>query len=103
MCLHSLFLHKNVQSSVVITRVNSSHLGQNDRHFAADIFIFMNETFCIAIQISLKFVPKGPLDNKCARVQVMAWRGTGDKPLPEPILTHFTDACKYAALGGDGF
>ena len=29
----------------------------------------------------------------------MAWRQTGDKPLPEPMLTHSTDT--YAALGGD--
>ena len=29
----------------------------------------------------------------------MAWRWTGDKPLPEPMLTLFTNA--YAAQGGD--
>ena len=29
----------------------------------------------------------------------MAWRRTGDKPLPETMLTQFTDI--YAALGGD--
>ena len=30
---------------------------------------------CISIRISLKFVPKGPIDNKSALVQVMAaWR-----------------------------
>ena len=54
-----------------------------------DIFqsIFMNETFCISIWIPLKFVPKGPINNKSALVQVMAWRRTGDKPLPEPRLT----------------
>ena len=54
--------------------------------------IFFDEKFCILIQISLKFVPKGPIDNKRALVQVMAWRRTGDKPLPEPMLTQFTDA-----------
>ena len=41
---------------------------------------------------SLKFVPKGPINNKPALVQVMAWRWTGDKPLPELMLTQFTDA-----------
>ena len=83
---------KIVQSSVVIKRTNSSYLEQNGRHFAADIFIriFLNETFCISIQISMEFVPKGPLDNKCARFQVMAWLRTGGKPLPDPMLTHFT-------------
>ena len=40
--------------------------GQNGRHFADDIFrcIFMNEKFYILIKISLKFIPKGPIDNK---------------------------------------
>ena len=73
--------------------LNSFPPGQNGRHFADDISkcIFMNEKFCILIQISLKFVPKGPIDNKSALIQVMAWRRTGDKPLPEPMLTQFTD------------
>ena len=34
----------------------------------------------------------GPIDNKAALVQVMAWRRTGDKPLPESMRTQFTDA-----------
>ena len=44
----------------------------------------------IPIQISLNFVPMSPLDNNSALVQVMAWR-IGDKPLPEPMMTQFTD------------
>ena len=36
------------------------------------------------------FVPKGPIDNKSALVQVMACHRIGDKPLPEPMLTQFT-------------
>ena len=61
---------------------------------ADDIFkrIFFNENITILIQISLKFVPNGPIDNNPALVQVMAWRRTGDKPLSEPMLTWFTDA-----------
>ena len=52
---------------------------------AADISkcIFLNENDGILIQISLKFVPMSPIDNKPALVQVMAWCRTGDKPLPE--------------------
>ena len=41
----------------------------------------------------LKFVPEGLIDNKSALVQVMAWRQIGDKPLPEPMMTQFTDVC----------
>ena len=54
--------------------------------------IFLNENDRITIQISLTFVPRGPFDNKPALVQVMAWHQTGDKPLPEPMLTQFTNA-----------
>ena len=48
---------------------NSSTPGQNG-HYFADVFqcIFLNEKFCILIQISLKFVPKGPTDNNPALV-----------------------------------
>ena len=40
----------------------------------------------------MKIVPKGPIDKTSALVQVMAWRRTGGKPLPETMLTEFTDA-----------
>ena len=55
-------------------------------------YIFLNENDRIPIQISLKFVPMSPIDNKAALVQVMAWRRTGDKPLPEPMMNQFADA-----------
>ena len=54
--------------------------------------IFLNENDRIPIQISLKFVPMSPIDNKSALVRGMAWRRTGDKPLPEPMMIQFTDA-----------
>ena len=52
---------------------------------------FLNENDRISIEISLKIVPRSPVDNKPALVQVMAWHWTGDKPLPELMLTQFTD------------
>ena len=39
-----------------------------------------------SILISLKFVPKGPINNIPALVQIMAWRLPGDKPLVEPMV-----------------
>ena len=63
-------------------------------HFADDIFkgIFLNENIWIPIKIWLKFVPKGPMNNIPALVQIMAWCRSGDKPLSEPmivsLLTH---------------
>ena len=61
---------------------------QNGRHFADDIFkwIFLNENVCIAITISLKFVPQCPIKNIQALVQIMAWRRTGDKPFSGPMV-----------------
>ena len=74
---------------VTLIQVDWSPLGQNGCHFADDIFkcIFVNEKFCISNWISLKFVPNGLIDSKSVLVQVMAWRRTGVKPLPEPMLT----------------
>ena len=54
--------------------------------------IWLNENDRIQIQISLKFVLRSPIENKPAIVQLMAWRRTVDKPLPELMLTQFTDA-----------
>ena len=60
---------------------------------AEDIFkcIFLNEKDKILIQISLKLVSRGPIDNKPALVQVMVWRRRGNKTLPEPMMARFTD------------
>ena len=71
-----------------ITRVTTLRPRQNGRHFADDIFkcIFLNENASIAIKISLKFVPNGPINNIPALVQIMAWRRPGDTPLSEPMM-----------------
>ena len=45
--------------------------------------------FFTLIRISLRFAAKGPIDNKSALIQVMAWGRHDDKPLPETMLTHF--------------
>ena len=77
-----------------ITLVNTLGPRQNGRHFADDIFkcIFINENVSISIKISLNFIPKGPIKNIPALVQIMAWRRPGDKPLSEAmmynLLTH---------------
>ena len=55
-------------------------------------WIFLNENVIISIEISLKSVPKGPINNIPALVQVMAWRRPGDKPLSDLMMVKFTDA-----------
>ena len=73
---------------------NSLRPRLNRRPFADDIFkcIFLIENEWILPRISLKFVPKVPINNIPALVQIMAWRRSGDKPLSEPmmvsLLTH---------------
>ena len=61
---------------------------QRQCHFAGDIFkcILFNEDVWIPIKISLKFIPKGAINNILAMVQMMAWRRPGDKPLSEPMV-----------------
>ena len=67
---------------------------QDSRHFPDDIFkwIFLDENVWISINISLKFILNGSIDNIPALYQTMAWRRSGDKPLSEPmmvsLLTH---------------
>ena len=71
--------------------INTLSLRQNGRHFADDTLkpIFLNENVRISIKISLKFVPKGPINNIPALVQIMAWRRPGNKPLSEPMMVSF--------------
>ena len=67
---------------------------ENGRRFGDDNpkRIFLNENVRISIKISLKFVPKGPINNNPSLVQIMAWRRSGDKLFSEPmmvrLLTH---------------
>ena len=55
--------------------VNTLRPRQNGRHYADDIFkcIFLNENVQISIKISLKFVPKVPINNIPSLVQIMAF------------------------------
>ena len=77
-----------------MTLLNTLRPGQNGRHFPDDHLkcIFLNENIQISINISLKFVPKGRINNIPVLVPIMAWHRPGDKPLSEPmmvgLLTH---------------
>ena len=69
-------------------KFNSSPPG---RHFADNIFkcIFVKDIFVFRFNFLLKFVTQGPI---AALIQVMAWGQTGDKPVSEPKVTHFSGA-----------
>ena len=65
---------------------------RNRRDFAEDLFkwIFLDENVLISIEISLKFITKGPINNIPALVDVLAWHrldGALSEPMM-PILTH---------------
>ena len=60
---------------------------------------FRDKKFCILIKILLKFVPKGPIDNISALVEIMAWRQIGAKILSQPMLTRFTVAYTCSTRG----
>ena len=85
--LRLLLLHQKLSFNTLRPR-------QNGRSFADDTFkrTFLNENVRISIKISLKFVPRGPINNNPSLVQIIAWRRSGDKPLFEPmmvsLLTH---------------
>ena len=74
--------------------INSSPPARIAAILAHDILkcIFLNKNDEDAIQISLKFVPRSPIGNMPALVQVMVWRRTGGKKLPEAMLTVCIDA-----------
>ena len=76
--------------------LNTLRPRQNGRHFADDMFkcIFLNENVWIPIEISLKFVSRGSINNNPALFQIMAWRRPGDKPLSEPMMvSSLTQIC----------
>ena len=94
--LHGLVQDCSISSALALeipqSCINTLRPRQNGRHFADNIFkcIFLNENVWIPIKISLKFVPKGPVNNIPALVQIMAWRRPGDKSLSEPMMVGLT-------------
>ena len=43
----------------------------------------------------MNYVPVGPTDNELSLIQVMAWRWTGAKPLPESMTTQICQASPH--------
>ena len=80
---------------VLCGRINSLRPRQNVCYFPDDIFkqIFMNENAWIPIKISLKFVPRSPINNVPAWFQIIAWCRPGNKPLSEPMMAYATYIC----------
>ena len=69
-----MYVFQGVSPHSYLPWINSLRPRQNGRLFADDTFkrIFLNENVRISIKNSLKFVPKGPINNIPALVQIMA-------------------------------
>ena len=82
-----------INAHLPVLRLSSYHIeaGTKWRRFHRRHFQ-TNEIAKISIEISLKFVPSGPIDNISALVHIMAWRRTGDKPLFQPMMPYVADA-----------
>ena len=78
----------SIKDGAVHVILNTLRPRQNGHHFTDDTSkcIFLNENVRISIDISLKFVPKGPINNIPALVQIMAWHQPSEKPLSEPVM-----------------
>ena len=85
MCMHCVL---SILVTIIKESINQSWAETKWTPFADDIFncIFLNENVWIPIEISLKFVPKGPINNILALVQIMVWRRPGGKSLSEPMM-----------------
>ena len=83
-----LSLKSRIATIISWRTLNTLRPRQYGRRFADDTFkrIFLNENVRISIKISLKFIPRGPINNNPALVQIMAWHRPGDKPISEPMM-----------------
>ena len=91
----SVLRNERTQYISTFREINSTlegltHCGRDkmDAVLADDIFkcIFLNEIFEFLLNFLWSFVPKGPMNNIPALVQIMAWRRPGDKPLSESMM-----------------
>ena len=68
--------------------INTLRPRQNGRNFRRHFQMHFYQWHILYFDSNFtKFVLKGPIDNKLALVQVMAWQWSGDKPLSETMVT----------------
>ena len=92
--LHAICVDvKKYQINVNYYMINTLRSRQIGHHFPDNIFkyIYLNGNLWISIKISLKFVPKCPINNIPAFVQIMVWCWPGDnlsEPMRVGLLAH---------------
>ena len=90
MLFHNLYVRDTVMCNELYDNI-LTHWGRDKwptfrRRFKG--ISVLNENIWISIYTSLKFVPKGPINNIAALVQTMVWRRPCDKPLSEPMIVN---------------
>ena len=82
-------------NSQIIDDITLMPIDPNFPTTISNIFSWM-KIYNFGPKISLKLIPKGPINNIPASVHILAWRQSGDKPLSEPmivsLLTHLCAA-----------
>ena len=95
---HATWSYKAPASRYLLyTIVNTLSAEHNDRHFGDGILKFIFIKIYILIQISLKFVLKGPIDNKLTLVHKMAFAELATIPPPSILLVGVSD-CDFEML-----
>ena len=81
------------------------------QHFADDLLkcIFLKENVWIPIKMSLRFVPKGPINKFLSLVQTLTWRRLSHKPLSKwriyasfglnEVIKHMLSYCQSEPKG----
>ena len=82
----------------LLTHLTLNNMAAILQMIVLDACIFVNGKFGISIQISLKLVPEGPIDNNAAFVLIMGWHRIGDIIWTSADLIH---PPIYVVLGGD--
>ena len=54
--------------------------------FSNEFSVCVCVNYYILIELLLTFVPKGPISNKPALVEIMVWQWSDSKPLSEPMM-----------------
>ena len=74
--------------------VNTLRLLENGEHVVNDIFkyIFFNVDYDNSMEILQKFVPRGPINNMSALVEVIVRCQIGVEQFPEPMTTMIHNA-----------
>ena len=83
--MHDIFIITRLSSFINLTHWGRDKMDAISQTTPSSAFSWM-KIFEFRIKFQWSFVPKCPINNKPALVQIMAWCRPGDKPLSEPMM-----------------